>query len=40
VDAFDFEVPIAASYSLANASKAHTRLERGHVVGRIVLKIR
>ena len=40
VSAFDFQVPIAASYSLARASQAHARIERGHVVGRIVLKIR
>jgi NADPH:quinone reductase len=40
VDAFAFEVPIAASYSLRQAAKAHARIERGHVVGRIVLRIR
>lgn len=40
VDGFSFEVPIAAAYSLGQASKAHARIERGHVVGRIVLKIR
>jgi D-arabinose 1-dehydrogenase-like Zn-dependent alcohol dehydrogenase len=33
-------VPIAATYSLAQAAKAHARLERGHVLGRIVLQIR
>jgi NADPH:quinone reductase-like Zn-dependent oxidoreductase len=33
-------VPIAATLPLGRASKAHTRIERGHVVGRIVLKIR
>jgi NADPH:quinone reductase len=33
-------VPIAAIYSLAQAAKAHARLERGHVLGRIVLRIR
>ncbi|HEV3119608.1 MAG TPA: zinc-binding dehydrogenase, partial [Gemmataceae bacterium] len=31
-------VPIAAVYPLAQAAKAHARLERGHVVGRIVLR--
>jgi NADPH2:quinone reductase len=33
-------VPIAARYPLAQAARAHTRIERGHVVGRIVLRIR
>jgi NADPH2:quinone reductase len=33
-------VPIAAIYPLAQAAKAHARLERGHVLGRIVLQIR
>lgn len=33
-------VPIAAVYRLAEAAKAHERLEQGHILGRIVLKIR
>jgi NADPH:quinone reductase-like Zn-dependent oxidoreductase len=33
-------VPIAAIYPLAQAAKVHARLERGHVLGRIVLQIR
>jgi NADPH:quinone reductase-like Zn-dependent oxidoreductase len=33
-------VPIAATYPLAKAAQAHRRLDRGHVVGRIVLEIR
>jgi NADPH:quinone reductase-like Zn-dependent oxidoreductase len=33
-------VPIALVYPLAQAAKAHARLERGHVLGRIVLRIR
>jgi NADPH:quinone reductase len=33
-------VPIAAVYSLEQASKAHERLERGHLLGRIVLRVR
>ena len=33
-------VPIAAVYPLAQAAKAHARLERGHILGRIVLRIR
>jgi NADPH:quinone reductase-like Zn-dependent oxidoreductase len=34
------QVPIAAVYSLAQAAKAHERLKRGHLLGRIVLRIR
>ncbi len=33
-------VAIAAVYPLAQAAKAHTRLERGHILGRIELQIR
>jgi NADPH:quinone reductase len=33
-------VPIAAKYPLAQAAKAHARMERGHILGRIVLQIR
>ncbi len=33
-------VPIAAVYPLSQAAKAHARLEKGHVLGRIVLRIR
>ena len=32
-------VPIAAIYPLAQAAKAHARLARGHILGRIVLRI-
>jgi NADPH:quinone reductase len=34
------EVPIAAEYPLAEAAKAHERLAAGHVLGKIVLRIR
>ena len=34
------QVPIAAVYSLADAARAHARLQRGGVVGRIALRIR
>jgi NADPH2:quinone reductase len=34
------KVPIAAVFPLAQAAKAHERLEEGHVLGRIVLQIR
>jgi NADPH:quinone reductase-like Zn-dependent oxidoreductase len=35
-----FRVPIAAAYPLGKAAQAHRRLEAGHVLGRIVLRIR
>jgi NADPH:quinone reductase-like Zn-dependent oxidoreductase len=34
------QVPIAAIFPLAQAAKAHERVERGHVVGRIALRVR
>jgi NADPH:quinone reductase-like Zn-dependent oxidoreductase len=34
------EVPIAASYPLAQAAKAHARLAKRHVRGKIVLRVR
>ena len=34
------EIPIAEVFSLEDAAKAHERLDRGHVLGRIVLRIR
>jgi NADPH:quinone reductase-like Zn-dependent oxidoreductase len=34
------EVPIAASYPLAQAAKAHARLAKRHVHGKIVLRVR
>ncbi len=40
VEATQLVVPIAATFPLGQASKAHARVERGHVVGRIVLRIR
>jgi len=40
VEATKLIVPIEATYSLARASSAHARVERGHVLGRVVLKIR
>lgn len=33
-------VPIAAAYPLHQVAEAHARLEKGHVLGRIVLRIR
>jgi NADPH:quinone reductase len=40
VEQVKLQVPIAAEYALASASRAHERLERGRVIGRIVLRIR
>jgi len=34
------EVPIAAEFPLADAAKAHERMAAGHVLGKIVLRIR
>jgi len=33
-------VPIARAYPLSQAPKSHVRLERGHILGRIVLRVR
>jgi NADPH:quinone reductase-like Zn-dependent oxidoreductase len=40
VDEARLQVPIAAAYSLAHAAQAHARIQRGHVLGRVVLRIR
>jgi NADPH:quinone reductase-like Zn-dependent oxidoreductase len=40
VEARKFQVPIAAEFPLADAAKAHVRLEAGGVAGKIVLKVR
>jgi NADPH:quinone reductase-like Zn-dependent oxidoreductase len=37
--ASEFQVPVAATYTLANAREAHERIEQGHVLGKIVLRI-
>jgi len=34
------QVPIAAEYPLADAARAHERLDAGHVLGKVVLRIR
>jgi NADPH:quinone reductase len=39
VEDVKLRVPIAAAYPLDRAAEAHARLERGHVVGRIALRI-
>jgi NADPH:quinone reductase len=40
VKAANLQVVIAAAYPLAEAAKAHERLAAGHVLGKIVLRIR
>jgi NADPH:quinone reductase-like Zn-dependent oxidoreductase len=35
-----FEIPIAAEYPLADAAKAHACLAAGHVLGKLVLRVR
>jgi NADPH:quinone reductase-like Zn-dependent oxidoreductase len=39
VEESKLKVPIAAAYTLANAWRAHERLARGHVLGKIVLRV-
>ena len=40
IDAARLRVPIAAEYPLAQAARAHQRLARGHVLGKVVLRVR
>jgi NADPH:quinone reductase-like Zn-dependent oxidoreductase len=40
IEAARLTVPIAAAYPLDQAAKAHQRLAKGHVLGKIVLRIR
>jgi NADPH:quinone reductase-like Zn-dependent oxidoreductase len=40
VEARRFEIPIAAEFPLADAAKAHERLAAGHVLGKILLRVR
>ena len=39
-EAARLRVPVAGVYTLAQASKAHARLEQGHIAGRLVFRIR
>jgi NADPH:quinone reductase-like Zn-dependent oxidoreductase len=34
------KVPIAAEFPLEEAAKAHQRIEHGHVLGKIILRVR
>ncbi|MEA2736160.1 MAG: hypothetical protein QOE14_2611 [Humisphaera sp.] len=40
VEETQLEVPIAATFPLAQAAKAHERIAEGHVLGRVVLRVR
>ena len=40
VEAAKLQVPIAASYSLARAADAHRRIAAGHVLGKVVLRVK
>jgi NADPH:quinone reductase-like Zn-dependent oxidoreductase len=40
IEAAKLRVPLAAEYPLAEAARAHERMEDGHVLGKIVLRIR
>jgi NADPH:quinone reductase-like Zn-dependent oxidoreductase len=34
------QVPIAAEFPLEDAAEAHRRIDQGHVLGKIILRIR
>ena len=40
VEAARLQVPIAAEFALADARQAHERLAQGHILGKIVLRVR
>jgi NADPH:quinone reductase-like Zn-dependent oxidoreductase len=40
VAAAKLQVPIAAEYPLADAAQAHKRLAAGHLLGKIVIRVR
>jgi NADPH2:quinone reductase len=40
VEAAKLQVPIAGEYSLADAGRAHKRLAAGHLLGKIVIRVR
>jgi NADPH2:quinone reductase len=39
IEESDFEVPIAAAFDLDGAAAAHRRVEKGHVLGKVVLRV-
>jgi NADPH:quinone reductase-like Zn-dependent oxidoreductase len=40
IEAARLQVPIAAEFALAEAARAHDRLAQGHILGKIVLRLR
>ena len=40
IEASKLKVPILAAYRLADAARAHERIKKGHILGKIVLRIR
>ena len=40
IEARKFEIPIPAEYPLAEAARAHERLASGHVLGKLLLRVR
>jgi NADPH:quinone reductase-like Zn-dependent oxidoreductase len=40
VEAAKLKVPIAARFFFADAARAHERLAHGHVLGKIVLRVK
>jgi NADPH:quinone reductase-like Zn-dependent oxidoreductase len=40
IEGMKFEIPIAGEFPLADAAKAHERLAAGHVLGKLVLRVR
>ena len=40
IETHKFEIPIAAEFPLADAAQAHQRMEAGHVLGKIILRVR
>jgi NADPH:quinone reductase-like Zn-dependent oxidoreductase len=39
IDQMEFRVPIAGKFKLADAADAHRLLERGHVLGKVILRV-
>ena len=39
IDEVDFRLPIAGKFKLANAADAHRVLEKGHVLGKVILRV-
>ena len=40
IEQMQLQVPIAAEFALADAAKAQERMEAGHVLGKIILRVR